>query len=120
METGRRTIFLKSAISLSSKIHQHSDMVEKQTNVSREQSGISNVSTSPTASPTTGRKFVSTAERRGSPQPAGKPHRITYDCTATRYRQLKLASMNTGDSMNAIISLAIDDWLAAHPEVLEI
>lgn len=92
-------------------------MVEKQTNVTREQSGTSNLSTTP---PATSSKFVSKAERRGSPQPTGKPHRITYDCTTTRYRQLKLASMNTGDSMNAIISLAIDDWLAAHPDVLEI
>ena len=95
-------------------------MVEKQTNVRREQSGTSNVSTALTAPTAAGSKFVSKAERRGSPQPAGKPHRVTYDCTASRYRQLKLASMNTGDSMNAIISLAIDDWLAAHPEVLEI
>jgi hypothetical protein len=64
-------------------------------------------------------EFESKAERRGSSQPVGKPHRITYDCTATRYRQLKLASMNMGDSMNAIISSAIDEWLAAHPEALE-
>lgn len=70
--------------------------------------------------PETGHEFVSKIQRRGSPQPVGKPHRITYDCTATRYRQLKLASMNTSNSMNAIISSAIDDWLAAHPEALEI
>ena len=62
----------------------------------------------------------SKTQRRGSPQPVGKPHRITYDCTATRYRQLKLASMNTGGSMNAIISSAIDERLSAHPEALEI
>jgi hypothetical protein len=61
----------------------------------------------------TGQTFASKAERRGSPQPVGKPHRITYDCTVTRYRQPKLASMN------AIISSAIDEWLAAHPEALE-
>jgi hypothetical protein len=95
-------------------------MVQKQTNVSRENISASEVAASPTtATPMTGQTFVSKAERRGSPQPVGKPHRITYDCTATRYRQLKLASMNTGDSMNAIISSAIDDWLAAHPEALE-
>jgi hypothetical protein len=51
----------------------------------------------------TGQTFASKAERRGSPQPVGKPHRITYDCTVTRYRQPKLASMN------AIISSAIDE-----------
>lgn len=28
--------------------------------------------------------------------------------------------MNTGESMNAIISLAIDDWLSAHPATLEV
>jgi hypothetical protein len=93
-------------------------MVQKQTNVSRE--NISASEASPTmATPMTDQTFVSKAERRGSPQPVGKPHRITYDCTATRYRHLKLASINTGDSMNAIISSAIDDWLAAHPEALE-
>ena len=96
-------------------------MAKKQTEVRREQSSTSEVAASPIpVPPATGNEFASKAERRGSPQPAGKPHRVTYDCTATRYRQLKLASMNTGDSMNAIISLAIDDWLAAHPEVLEI
>lgn len=73
-----------------------------------------------TATPADSHKFTSKAGRRGSPQPVGKPHRITYDCTKARYRQLKMASMNTGESMNAIISLAIDEWLAAHPEVLEI
>lgn len=73
-----------------------------------------------TVMPETDHEFVSRSQRRGSPQPVGKPHRITYDCTATRYRQLKLASMNTSNSMNAIISSAIDDWLAAHPEALEI
>ena len=96
-------------------------MVEKHTKARRRQSSTSEVSVPPAiVSSTTGNGVVTKAERRGSPQPVGKPHRITYDCTATRYRQLKLASMNTGDSMNAIISLAIDDWLAAHPEVLEI
>jgi hypothetical protein len=96
-------------------------MVQKQSNVSRENISASEVTASSTmATPMTGQTFVSKAERRGSPQPVGKPHRITYDCTAKRYRQLKLASMNTGDSMNAIISSAIDEWLAAHPEVLEI
>lgn len=82
---------------------------------------MSEVSMAPTtAMPEAGHKFASKTQRRGSPQPVGKPHRITYDCTATRYRQLKLASMNTSDSMNAIISSAIDDWLVAHPEALEI
>jgi hypothetical protein len=96
-------------------------MVQKQTNVSRENISASKVAASPTmATPMTGQTFESKAERRGSPQPVGKPHRITYDCTATRYRQLKLASLNTGESMNAIISSAIDEWLAAHPEALEI
>ena len=96
-------------------------MVKKQTDVRRENVSASGVSVaSTTATPETDREFVSKAQRRGSPQPAGKPHRVTYDCTATRYRQLKLASMNTSDSMNAIISSAIDEWLLAHPEALEI
>jgi hypothetical protein len=96
-------------------------MVKKQTNVGRENISLSEVSIAPTtATPETGYELTSTAQRRGSPQPVGKPHRITYDCTATRYRQLKLASMNTSESMNAIISSAIDDWLTAHPEALEI
>lgn len=96
-------------------------MTEKQANIKRENVSVSEVSVAPTAAtPGTGHEFVSKTQRRGSPQPVGKPHRITYDCTATRYRQLKLASMNTGDSMNAIISSAIDDWLSAHPEALEI
>jgi hypothetical protein len=96
-------------------------MVQKQTNVSSKNTSASEVAASPTmTTPMTSQTFVSKAERRGSPQPVGKPHRITYDCTDARYRQLKLASMNTGESMNAIISSAIDDWLAAHPEALEI
>lgn len=96
-------------------------MIKQQTTVSRE-----NVSTSEEAaslkrtSSTASRKPAVETERRGSPQPVGKPHRITYDCTSPRYRQLKLASMNTGESMNAIISAALDDWLLAHPEALEI
>jgi hypothetical protein len=95
-------------------------MAQKQTNVSRENISASEVAASLTiAAPMTGQTFASKAERRGSPQPVGKPHRITYDCTAKRYRHLKVASMNTGDSMNAIISSAIDEWLAGHPEVLE-
>ena len=73
-----------------------------------------------TAMPADSHTVVGKAERRGSPQPVGKPHRITYDCTKTRYRQLKLASMNTGESMNTIISSAIDEWMAAHPEALEV
>ena len=48
------------------------------------------------------------------------PIALPTTATATRYRQLKLASMNTGDSMNAIISSAIDEWLLTHPEALEI
>ena len=92
-------------------------MVQKQTNAKRKKSSASEVLADPVA---TSPESVSKSERRGSPQPVGKPHRITYDCTAARYRQLKLASMNTGESMNAIISSAIDDWLAAHPEALEI
>ncbi len=92
-------------------------MVQKQTNVRREKSSASELSANSGAA---NHDSVSKIERRGSPQPVGKPHRITYDCTATRYRQLKLASMNTNNSMNAIISSAIDDWLAAHPEALEI
>jgi hypothetical protein len=96
-------------------------MVQKQANVSRENISASEVAASSTmATPTASQTFEGKAERRGSPQPVGKPHRITYDCTATRYRQLKLASMNTGDSMNAIISSAIDEWLATHPEALEL
>jgi len=96
-------------------------MVEKQTTGRRKKNAIAEVSASlATAPPVTDSKFASKTERRGSPQPVGKPHRITYDCTATRYRQLKLASMNTSESMNAIISSAIDDWMAAHPEALEI
>lgn len=96
-------------------------MAEKQTNTRRENVSVSEVSVAPTtATLETGHEFASKTQRRGSPQPVGKPHRITYDCTATRYRQLKLASMNTGDSMNAIISSSIDDWLSAHPEALEI
>ena len=96
-------------------------MVQKQTSVRRKKSSASEVSAAPATAPAaTDHESVSKIERRGSPQPVGKPHRITYDCTAARYRQLKLASMNTGDSMNAIISSAIDDWLAAHPEALEI
>ena len=96
-------------------------MVKKQTNVRRENVSASGVSVaSTTATPETGHKYAGKTQRRGSPQPVGKPHRITYDCTSTRYRQLKLASMNTGDSMNAIISSAIDEWLLAHPEALEI
>ena len=96
-------------------------MVEKQTNVRRENVSVSEVSVgSTTAMPATGSKLAGKTQRRGSPQPVGKPHRITYDCPSTRYRQLKLASLNTGDSMNAIISSAIDDWLSAHPEALEI
>ena len=96
-------------------------MVQKQTNVRREKSSASEVSAAPATAPVaTDHESVSKIERRGSPQPVGKPHRITYDCTALRYRQLKLASMNTGESMNAIISSAIDDWLAVHPEALEI
>jgi hypothetical protein len=96
-------------------------MVKKQTNVGRENISLSEVSIAPTtATPEKEHAFVSTTQRRGSPQPVGKPHRITYDCTAARYRQLKLASMNTGESMNAIISSAIDDWLSAHPEAIEV
>ena len=95
-------------------------MVEKQTTGRRKKNATSDVSASLTTAPPAGHKFASKTERRGSPQPVGKPHRITYDCTKPRYRQLKLASMNTGESMNAIISSAIDDWLAAHPEVLEV
>ena len=96
-------------------------MAEQQTNAIKEKIRASEVSASPaTVASVASDKFVSKTERRGSPQPVGKPHRITYDCTASRYRQLKLASMNTSDSMNAIISLAIDDWLAAHPEALEV
>ena len=96
-------------------------MVEKQTNIRRGNVSTPGVSVaSATATPEADRTFASKTQRRGSPQPAGKPHRITYDCTSTRYRQLKLASMNTGDSMNAIISSAIDEWLLAHPEALEI
>lgn len=96
-------------------------MVKKQTNVRRENVSVSKVPVTPTtATPETDREFVRKTQRRGSPQPVGKPHRVTYDCTATRYRQLKLASMNTGSSMNAIISSAIDNWLAAHPEVLDV
>ena len=97
-------------------------MAKQQTNVRTENTSAPEGSASSTAmaKPTTGHKFASKAERRGSPQPVGKSHRITYDCTSARYRQLKLASMNTGESMNAIISSAIDDWLAAHPEALEI
>jgi hypothetical protein len=96
-------------------------MVKKQTNVRRGKMNIPEVSIAPaTATSETNHEFVSATQRRGSPQPVGKPHRITYDCTATRYRQLKLSSMNTGESMNAIISAAIDDWLSAHPEALEI
>ena len=102
-------------------IHQHQDMVEKQTTGRKKKNAVAEVSASlTTALPAAGHKFASKTERRGSPQPVGKPHRITYDCTKPRYRQLKLASMNTGESMNAIISSAIDDCLAAHPEVLEI
>lgn len=96
-------------------------MAEQQTNAIKEKISASEVSASPaTVASVASDEFVSKTERRGSPQPVGKPHRITYDCTAIRYRQLKLASMNTSDSMNAIISSAIDDWLAAHPEVLEV
>ena len=96
-------------------------MVEKQINARKENVSVSKASVASTAA-TLGesRESESKKQRRGSPQPAGKPHRITYDCTATRYRQLKLASMNTSDSMNAIITSAIDDWLLAHPEVLEV
>ena len=96
-------------------------MVEKQTNARRKNVSASGVSVaSATATPEADDEYASKTQRRGSSQPVGKPHRITYDCTATRYRQLKLASMNTGDSMNAIITSAIDDWLLAHPEALEI
>lgn len=96
-------------------------MAEQQTNAMKEKISAAEVSASPTMfASVASDEFVSKTERRGSPQPVGKPHRITYDCTSARYRQLKLASMNTSDSMNAIISLAIDDWLAAHPEALEI
>ena len=95
-------------------------MAQKQTSVRRENVSIAEVPiASTTATSETDREYASKTQRRGSPQPVGKPHRITYDCTATRYRQLKLASMNTGESMNAIISSAIDDWLLAHPEALE-
>ncbi|PZO09358.1 MAG: hypothetical protein DCF25_21695 [Leptolyngbya foveolarum] len=96
-------------------------MVEKQANIRRENVSVSKVSVAPTAAtPGTDHEFASKTQRRGSPQPIGKPHRITYDCTVTRYRQLKLASLNTSDSMNDIISSAVDNWLAAHPEALEI
>lgn len=96
-------------------------MAKQQTNVSSKNISPSERQASPaTAMATANHKFTGKAERRGSPQPVGKPHRITYDCTKPRYRQLKLASMNTGESMNAIISSAIDDWLADHPEVLEL
>jgi len=96
-------------------------MVKKQTSTRRKNVSVSKVPVASTAAtPETGHEYASKTQRRGSPQPVGKPHRITYDCTPTRYRQLKLASMNTGDSMNAIISSAIDEWLSAHPEALEI
>ena len=96
-------------------------MVKKQTSARSMNVSVSEAPAASTmAVPETGHEYASKTQRRGSPQPVGKPHRVTYDCTSTRYRQLKLASMNTGDSMNAIISSAIDEWLSAHPEALEI
>ena len=95
-------------------------MVKKQTAARRKNVNVSEVPADPTMAVPESHEYASKTQRRSSPQPVGKPHRVTYDCTDVRYRQLKLASMNTGDSMNAIISSAIDEWLIAHPEALEI
>ena len=89
-------------------------MVENSSKIKRRKTGSKS-----TTSPQSAQQFVDKAPRKGSRQPAGKPRRITYDCSTARYLQLKDAARHPGVSMNSTISAALDEYFENHPELLE-